>query len=259
MQHFKRAMLHSEGYDVFVEGDIPAGKTVKLKTNINLFGILKENQFGLLVARSSLFRKHNLIIPNSPHIIDTDFNDCFSVELYNPTEKDIHVKDRVAQIVIREYHTCSGEVKPTEGGEGRFSSTDNEMSKVGIAEESWKEFQKIIKQNQDLIYDFIRKVQINDDTREIKLYLFDYNTVIIFNGPDNSFKISTKNKKMKMSSKHALTMLFRIIEKFVNHNAIILDNEFTNIKITKESKYKQLFDYTKEDFYLLLNKDGNII
>lgn len=123
MKDFKRATLYSAGYDVFVEGDIPAGKTVRLKTDINLFGVLKRNQFGMLVARSSLFMKHNLVIPNTPRIIDADFNDYFSVELYNPTEKDVHIEDRVAQIVIQEYQTYENETIPTETRTGGFGST----------------------------------------------------------------------------------------------------------------------------------------
>lgn len=249
MKDFKRATLYSAGYDVFVKGNIPAGKTVQLKTDINLFGILKKNQFGMLVARSSLFMKHNLTIPNTPRIIDADFNECFSVELHNHTDKNIYINDKVAQIIIQEYHTYKDEIKPTKERDGGFGSTDKNETTTRISNESWKEFQKITKQYKNEILDFVKKIQ-RDDNKSFELRLLNYNTVITFNGPGNYLEISTSDRNLRMSSKHALTMLFRVIEKFANCDRSTLDSVFTNIKTTKKSRCKQLFDYTKEDFYL---------
>ena len=256
MKDFKRATLYSAGYDIFVEGNIPAGEAVRLKTDINLFGILKKNQFGLLVARSSLFMKHNLIIPNTPRIIDADFDDCFSVELYNPTKKDIYIEDRVAQIIFQEYQTYENEVIPTKTRTGGFGSTNNDndiKERFRVSKKAFKTFQKIVNFSRNEIVDFIHNVKHN--TKQIvTLNFITYGFVIKFNGVGEKkiLEATCISKELDLESRHVITMLFRAIESELNINdlVIVLDDMFTNVKRTKESKYKQIFDCDIEDFYL---------
>lgn len=255
MKDFKRATLYSAGYDVFVEGDIPAGKTVRLKTDINLFGVLKRNQFGMLVARSSLFVNHNLVIPNTPRIIDADFNDCLSVELYNPTEKDIHIEDRVAQIVIQEYQTYDNEAIPTERRVGGFGSTNNnnDIKKNRVSKKTIKTFQEVVNFSKNEIMDFIRKIKYN--TKQIvTLSFITYGFVVKFNGVGERkiLEATCIDKELDLESRHVITMIFRVIESELDIDdlVIILDDMFTNVKKTRESKHKQIFDCNIEDFYL---------
>lgn len=242
VKDFKRATLHSAGYDVFVEGDIPAGKTVRLKTDINLFGILKKNQFGMLVARSSLFMKHNLIIPNTPRIIDADFNDCFSVELYNPTEKDIHIEDRVAQIIIQEYQIYDNEVIPTERRVGGFGSTNNNndiKEKSSSCQKSIKTFREIVNFSKNEIMDFIRKIKYNNK-QIVTLNFIAYGFVVKFNGVGEKkiLEATYIDKDLDLESRRVITMLFRAIESELDINdlVIVLNGTFMNAKKDKRKQ-----------------------
>ena len=256
VKDFKRATLHSAGYDVFVEGRIPCGRAVRLKTDINLFGILKKNQFGLLVARSSLFIKHGLIIPNTPKIIDADFNDYLSVELYNPTDKVIYIRDKVAQIVIQEFQTYDNEVVPTKERVGGFCSTNNNndiKGRVRVSKKTIETFRKIVSFSKNEIMDFIQKIKHN--TKQIvTLNFITYGFTIKFNGVGERKKLEATciDKELDLESRHVITMLFRAIESELDIDDLViaLDDMFTNVKKTKESKYKKIFDCNIEDFCL---------
>lgn len=101
--------------------------------------------------------------------------------------------------------------------------------------------------------DFIHNVKHN--TKQIvTLNFITYGFVIKFNGVGEKkiLEATCISKELDLESRHVITMLFRAIESELNINdlVIVLDDMFTNVKRTKESKYKQIFDCDIEDFYL---------
>lgn len=86
--------------------------------------------FLMLTPRSSLFKKHGLIIVNSPGIIDGDYSgddDEIMLALFNPTQntQSISAKERVAQGIFVPYlEALWQEVDKLEGvSRGGFGST----------------------------------------------------------------------------------------------------------------------------------------
>ncbi|MFC1617768.1 dUTP diphosphatase [Patescibacteria group bacterium] len=118
------------GYDVFAveETKIPPGKSVLIPTGLALE--IPPGHFLELCPRGSLVMKHNLDMPHSVGIIDSDFRGELFVPLRNLDTKKTHTiakHERIAQIILQSYCEMNfSEVKKlnnTKRGDGMFGST----------------------------------------------------------------------------------------------------------------------------------------
>lgn len=89
-----------------------------------------EKHFLMLTPRSSLFKKHGLILVNSPGIVDSDYcgnADEIKLAFYNPTQNDAYLvaNERVAQGLFVPYVEALWQEVDTLEGENRggFGST----------------------------------------------------------------------------------------------------------------------------------------
>lgn len=79
-----------------------------------------------ICSRSGLAIKHNVVVLNSPGIVDLDYKGEIMVILINHGDKvfKVNVGDRIAQAVVRKTHLATGvEVSEKERGSGGFGST----------------------------------------------------------------------------------------------------------------------------------------
>ncbi|MGZ8579321.1 MAG: dUTP diphosphatase [Actinomycetota bacterium] len=91
---------------------------------------IPEGHAGLVLPRSGLASKHGLTLANAPGLIDAGYRGeviCAVVNL-DPAEKvEIHVGDRIAQLVVVALLGVepgwAEELPPTARGEGGFGST----------------------------------------------------------------------------------------------------------------------------------------
>lgn len=123
----QRATKHSAGYDLrSVEPDfyIQPNQTKLIRTDIRLD--LDETQCGLICSRSGLAFKHNIIVLNSPAVIDADYKDEVKIILHNLGDKPFKVSYnmRIAQLVIINYQKLKGDdADYGEIRQGGFGST----------------------------------------------------------------------------------------------------------------------------------------
>ena len=104
----------SAGYDFVMPRTVTfqPNKMVLVKTNVK--ALMPKSWFLMLVPRSSLFKKYNLIMPNSVGIIDEDYygnvdndgNIC--IQLLNIGEEAVTVKEgeAVIQGIFQRFGTC---------------------------------------------------------------------------------------------------------------------------------------------------------
>lgn len=106
---------------------IPPGEVAKVRTG--LAAEIPEGYAGLVYARSGLAVKSGLAPANCVGVIDSDYRGEIIVALRNssPVTATVSGGDRVAQLVVTPYLKVnfeeSGELPPTERGEGGFGST----------------------------------------------------------------------------------------------------------------------------------------
>jgi len=91
---------------------------------------IPEGHAGLVLPRSGLASKQGLTMANAPGLIDAGYRGeviCAAVNLDRETAVEIHVGDRIAQLVIVEIPAISAvwvdELPGTTRGEGGFGST----------------------------------------------------------------------------------------------------------------------------------------
>lgn len=116
----KRATQFSCGYDITVSeyNMIPAGSRKAISTGLFLPKNFPQGCFGLLKSRSSLALKGIDVVAG---VIDADYPDEIKVILHNSSNEyfEVHVGDRIAQMIILPYKTFGDEVeKKREGGFG---------------------------------------------------------------------------------------------------------------------------------------------
>lgn len=106
---------------------INPGETVMVKTGI--FLAIPPGYFGLLCSRSSLGVKNRVVVSQGVGVIDSDYRGEVRVPLTNLSEipYSISAQDRIAQLVILPYVTCTYQqvdtLPDTERAAGGFGST----------------------------------------------------------------------------------------------------------------------------------------
>ena len=128
----KRSTKMSAGYDFYspVEVTIKKGKTVTIPTGIKAY--MKENEFLMLVIRSSMGFKYNIRMTNQVGIIDSDYyenkkNDGhIYISLQNHGEEDfkINKNDRICQGIFQNYLTIEKESQTQNIRFGGIGSTN---------------------------------------------------------------------------------------------------------------------------------------
>ena len=91
---------------------------------------IPDGHAGLVLPRSGLAAKQGLTMANSPGLIDAGYRGeviCATVNLDRDTAVEVHVGDRIAQLVIVALPsvapTWADELPDTARGEGGFGST----------------------------------------------------------------------------------------------------------------------------------------
>lgn len=123
----KRETKHSAGYDISVlETKIIEPKEFYVfETEANFK--IKEDEFAMIVPRSSIGIKKNLMLMNTVGIIDSDFYpNTIKMALVNYGNEPVEIKsgDRVAQAIILKYETLENEETPTKERTGGIGSTN---------------------------------------------------------------------------------------------------------------------------------------
>ena len=98
----RRQTKGSAGYDIYSPTDynIKPHSLELIDTKMKI--MIPTNHFVMIVSRSSMALKRGLITPNSPAIIDSDYQDNIIVGLFNTTDTTIHIKkgERIAQFIF---------------------------------------------------------------------------------------------------------------------------------------------------------------
>lgn len=131
----RRSTLHAAGYDFFA-----AEKTAVPPLQEDLTPILvatgvkaymPDDEYLMLVNRSSSPRKHHLILPNGVGIIDADYynNENNEGEIYlqlinyGPKEVVVEKGSRICQGLFMKYHLADNEISPQNARQGGFGSS----------------------------------------------------------------------------------------------------------------------------------------
>ena len=130
---------NSAGADLYAALDnsvtIAAGETKMIPTGIAIE--IPCGKVGLVYARSGLSVKQGLAPANKVGVIDCDYRGEIMVALHNHgnTEKTVNCGDRIAQLLISDYYTCSfvetDALTDTQRGAGGFGSTGKQRGKNG--------------------------------------------------------------------------------------------------------------------------------
>ena len=89
---------------------------------------------GFVLPRSGMTMKKGLSVLNAPGLIDSDYRGRIKVLLYNTrtTEQEVAAGDRIAQLVVMKVEVArfavTGQLDPSERGDGGFGSTDKEAT-----------------------------------------------------------------------------------------------------------------------------------
>ena len=125
-----RGSEYAAGYDLYanvLSETVPVGATKLIGTGIAME--IPTGYVGLVYARSGLASKRGLRPANCVGVIDSDYRGEIMVALHNDSKEaqDIHIQDRIAQIVIAPYLSVEfnevDELDNTERGDGGFGST----------------------------------------------------------------------------------------------------------------------------------------
>lgn len=125
----KNAGLEAMGEDTVVEENKQYLKSILVPTGIKAY--MPENEYLMLVNRSSNPLKNNLSLPNGIGIIDSDYYNNESnegeifVQLINYGLEDYTIEkgDRIAQGIFTPYHTADGEADNLGSRLGGFGSS----------------------------------------------------------------------------------------------------------------------------------------
>jgi dUTP pyrophosphatase len=138
----------SVGFDICSVEDVEIPpKSFKLVNTGIRIKILKKNIFPMIVPRSSLFIKKNLIMGNSVGIIDLDYcgkDDEIKMILYNVSDEPVQIAkgERIGQIIFINFDKpkikLTKDLNLFESSRGGFGSTGG--YKIEIEEISQKEF-----------------------------------------------------------------------------------------------------------------------
>lgn len=128
----KRSTKYSAGYDFVALTDIiiKPGETVKNPTGIK--AAMYDDEVLLVVIRSSMGYKHNIVLPNQMGVIDCDYYNNRSNEghifipLRNLGIEDMHIKkgDKVGQGIFTKFLTVDNEDEINTTREGGIGSTN---------------------------------------------------------------------------------------------------------------------------------------
>ena len=107
---------------------VAPGERVMIPTGVAV--AIPDGYAGLVLPRSGLAAKQGLTMANAPGLIDAGYRGeviCAAVNLDRETPVEIHVGDRIAQLVIVEIPSVVSvwvdELRETTRGEGGFGST----------------------------------------------------------------------------------------------------------------------------------------
>tara|TARA_B100000482_G_C12603935_1_gene296370 strand:+ start:632 stop:1051 length:420 start_codon:yes stop_codon:yes gene_type:complete len=123
----ERADAHAAGYDLFACEDVIIKPWSRVLINTGVRLEIPEGYYGRIASRSGLGVKGFDI---GAGVIDSNYRGEIKVVFINSTytEKQISVKDKVAQIIFEKYYEFSlepvQELSKTERGELGFGSTD---------------------------------------------------------------------------------------------------------------------------------------
>ena len=133
----KRSTTSSAGYDIksITAGIIKPGKSMVFKTGLKV--CFNEDETFLLIDRSSVGYKYDVVLSNAVGVVDSDFYNNedneghFSVKLINHGEKDFEVKvgDRIAQGIFMKYLTVDNEEMIENKRKGGIGSTNKKEEK----------------------------------------------------------------------------------------------------------------------------------
>ena len=128
----ERSTKNSAGYDFYLPYDvvIPKGKTVVLSTGIK--ACMNNDEFLMVVIRSSLGVKKGLKMANQVGIIDSDYYNNIdneghiSIALTNTLDEDVFLKidDRIAQGIFMKYLVTDNEKEVKKIRLGGIGSTN---------------------------------------------------------------------------------------------------------------------------------------
>lgn len=132
-----RGSEYAAGYDLYAyipkqSQTIPAGQTRLIGTGLAME--IPEGYVGLVYARSGMATKRGLRPANCVGVIDSDYRGEIMVALYNDNSvaEEIHIGDRIAQIVIAPYLSVEFEetetLNETNRGDGGFGSTGSGLT-----------------------------------------------------------------------------------------------------------------------------------
>lgn len=132
-----RGSEYAAGYDLYAyiskqSQTIPAGQTRLIGTGLAME--IPEGYVGLVYARSGMATKRGLRPANCVGVIDSDYRGEIMIALYNDNSvaEEIHIGDRIAQIVIAPYLSIEFEeteiLNETNRGDGGFGSTGSGLT-----------------------------------------------------------------------------------------------------------------------------------
>lgn len=132
-----RGSEYAAGYDLYAyipkqSQTIPAGQTRLIGTGLAME--IPEGYVGLVYARSGMATKRGLRPANCVGVIDSDYRGEIMIALYNDNSvaEEIHIGDRIAQIVIAPYLSVEFEetetLNETNRGDGGFGSTGSGLT-----------------------------------------------------------------------------------------------------------------------------------
>jgi dUTP pyrophosphatase len=118
------------GLDLVIIDSYEIGPGCLALLNTGIAMEIDEGFCGLVMPRSSTFKKTNLIIPNSPGLIDSDYRGEILIQVLNLSREvcKLEAGTKLAQLVISPVKRASFNIVQklgdTERGEGGFGSTD---------------------------------------------------------------------------------------------------------------------------------------
>jgi dUTP pyrophosphatase len=118
------------GLDLRAAIDITVGPGERVMIPTGVAVAIPAGHAGLVLPRSGLASRHGLTMANAPGLVDAGYRGeviCAAVNLDRETPVEIHVGDRIAQLVIVELPSVEAvwveELPPSTRGEGGFGST----------------------------------------------------------------------------------------------------------------------------------------
>lgn len=128
----QRATGYSAGYDIatYEETTIMPFSVAYIPTGLKVQ--IPKDEFFMIVPRSSLFKKHHLIIPNSMGIIDSDYYNNqdneghFMIVVLNLSTEPVTIpkNTKIAQGIFVKYFTVDNDNPVCGVRTGGFGSTD---------------------------------------------------------------------------------------------------------------------------------------